>query len=51
MNRRRFVSSSLAISAFSLAGSAEGVGHTQGSSATADYYDLRRYQLTNGLGT
>jgi hypothetical protein len=51
MNRRKFVSSSLAISAFSLAGSAEGVGQTQGSSATADYYDLRRYQLTNGLGT
>jgi hypothetical protein len=51
MNRRKFVSSSLAASAFSLAGSARAVGQTQASSATVDYYDLRRYQLTNGLGT
>src|SRR5277367_1129262 len=51
MDRRKFVSSSLAVSAFSLAGSAKGVGQTQAASATVDYYDLRRYQLTNGLGT
>jgi hypothetical protein len=51
MNRRNFVSSSLAVSAFSLAGSAKEIGQTQAVSTTMEYYDLRRYQLTNGLGT
>jgi len=50
MDRRKFVSSSLVVSAFSLAGSAKGVSQTQTAPATVDYYDLRRYQLTNGLG-
>ncbi len=49
MERRTFVSASLAVSALSLAGSAKGVGQT--ASATAEYYDLRRYQLTSGPGT
>src|ERR1700745_1955267 len=49
MERRTFVSASLALSALSLARSAKGVGQT--ASATAEYYDLRRYQLTNGPGT
>jgi len=51
MDRRNFVSSSLAVSALSLAGSAKGVGQTRAASATAEYYDLRRYQLTSGPGT
>jgi NIPSNAP len=51
MNRRNFVSSSLAVSAFSLAGSAKEIGKTRAVSSTVEYYDLRRYQLTNGLGT
>jgi hypothetical protein len=50
VDRRKFVSSSLVVSAFSLAGSAKGVSQTQTAPATVDYYDLRRYQLTNGLG-
>src|SRR5882757_3265611 len=50
MDRRKFFSSSLVVSAFSLAGSAKGVSQTQTAPATVDYYDLRRYQLTNGLG-
>src|SRR5713101_589561 len=49
MERRTFLSASLAASALSLARSAKGAG--QAASATAEYYDLRRYQLTNGLGT
>ena len=49
MERRTFVSASLAVSALSLAGSAKGAGQT--ASATSEYYDLRRYQLTNGPGT
>jgi hypothetical protein len=51
MDRRKFVSASLAVSALSLAGSAEGAGQTGAASATAEYYDLRRYQLTSGPGT
>jgi hypothetical protein len=51
MDRRRFVSASLAASAFSFAGSAKGAGQTAAASATVEYYDLRRYQLTNGPGT
>src|SRR5271154_910074 len=51
MDRRKFVSSSLAVSAFSLAGSAKGVGQTEAASTTVEYYDLRRYQLTSGPGT
>ena len=49
MERRTFVSASLAVSALSLAGSAKGAGQT--AAATAEYYDLRRYQLTSGPGT
>ena len=49
MERRTFVSASLAVSALSLAGSAKGAGQT--ASASPEYYDLRRYQLTNGPGT
>ena len=51
MDRRKFVSSSLAVSAFSLAGSAKALGQMQTGSAAVEYYDLRRYQLTYGLGT
>jgi hypothetical protein len=51
MDRRKFVSASLAVSTLSLAGSAKGVGQTAAASATAEYYDLRRYQLTSGPGT
>jgi NIPSNAP len=51
MDRRKFVSASLAVSAFSLARSAKGVSQTGAASATAEFYDLRRYQLTNGPGT
>src|ERR1017187_8311824 len=51
MDRRKFVSASLAVSAFSLTGSEEGFGQTGAASATAEYYDLRRYQLTSGPGT
>jgi hypothetical protein len=51
MDRRKFVSASLAVSAVSLAGSAKGIAQTGAASATAEYYDLRRYQLTNGPGT
>src|SRR6266853_2910877 len=49
MERRTFVSGSLAVSTLSLAGSAKGAGQT--ASAAAEHYDLRRYQLTNGPGT
>ena len=51
MDRRKFVSSSLAVSAFSLAGSAKALGQIQAATATVEYYDLRRYQLTYGQGT
>jgi hypothetical protein len=51
MDRRKFVSASLAVSAFPLTGSAEGGAQTGSPSATAEYYDLRRYQLTSGPGT
>ncbi|MGA8230770.1 MAG: NIPSNAP family protein [Candidatus Acidiferrales bacterium] len=51
MDRRKFVSDSLAVSALSLAGSAQGTGHAGAASATAEYYDLRRYQLISGPGT
>jgi hypothetical protein len=51
MDRRKFVSASLAVSAVSLAGSAKTFGQTGAASATAEYYELRRYQLTNGPGT
>ena len=40
MNRRNFLSASLATSALSVA-----------ASAAPEYYDLRRYQLTSGPGT
>ena len=49
MERRTFVSGSLGVAGLSLAGSAKGIGQT--ASAAAEYYDLRRYQLTNGPGT
>jgi hypothetical protein len=51
MDRRDFVSTSLAVSALSFAGSAPGAGQGGAASATAEYYDLRRYQLTSGPGT
>jgi hypothetical protein len=51
MDRRKFVSASLAVSVLSLTGSEEGFGQTGAASATAEYYDLRRYQLTSGPGT
>jgi NIPSNAP len=51
MDRRKFVSASLAASALSLASSAKGAGQIGATSATAEYYDLRRYQLINGPGT
>jgi hypothetical protein len=51
MDRRKFVSASLAVSAVSIAGSAMGVGQTVASSPGVEYYDLRRYQLANGPGT
>jgi hypothetical protein len=40
MDRRKFVSDSLAVSALSLASSAKGVGLTGATSATVEYYDL-----------
>src|SRR5258705_6460581 len=49
MERRTFISGSLGVSALSFAGSGKGAGQT--ASAAAEYYDLRRYQLTNGPGT
>src|ERR1700683_5746375 len=51
MDRRNFVSTSLAVSALSFAGSAPGAGQGGAAAATAEYYDLRRYQLTSGPGT
>jgi NIPSNAP len=51
MDRRKFVSASLAVSALSFTGSEEAVGQTGAASTTVEYYDLRRYQLTNGPGT
>jgi hypothetical protein len=51
MDRRNFFSASLAGSALSLAGSADALAQTGSGSATAEYYDLRRYQLTSGPGT
>ena len=49
MERRTFVSASLSVAGLSLAGSTKGIGQT--ASAAAEYYDLRRYQLTSGPGT
>jgi hypothetical protein len=51
MDRRKFVSASLGVSALLLADSARGVGQARAASAPVEYYDLRRYQLTNGPGT
>jgi hypothetical protein len=51
MDRRKFVSASLAVSAFSLTRSAEGLAQTGSPTAREEYYDLRRYQLTSGPGT
>jgi len=50
MDRRKFVSASLAVSAISLTSSAKGAGQTGAAAAMVEYYDLRRYQLTNGPG-
>lgn len=47
MDRRNFFSTSLSASALSLAGAASAAPQ----SPAAEYYDLRRYQLTNGPGT
>src|ERR1700686_2188479 len=49
MERRTFVSGSLGVAGLSLAGSAKGIG--QAASVAAEYYDLRRYQVTSGPGT
>ncbi len=51
MDRRKFVGASLAASALSLAGSTGGLAQTEAAPAGQEYYDLRRYQLTNGAGT
>src|SRR5580658_5720798 len=51
MDRREFVTASLAVSALSLADSAEGLAQTGSASPMTEYYDLRRYQLTSGPGT
>ena len=47
-DRRNFLSTSLSASALSLAGAATAA--PQSSAAAPEYYDLRRYQLTNGPG-
>ncbi|HSM79362.1 MAG TPA: NIPSNAP family protein [Bryobacteraceae bacterium] len=46
MDRRNFLSASLTASALSLGGAAQAAA----GPAAAEYYDLRRYQLTNGPG-
>jgi hypothetical protein len=51
MDRRKFVAASFAVSSLSLAASAGGLTQSGSASATAEYYDLRRYQLTSGPGT
>lgn len=53
MDRRNFFSASLAASTVSLAGAATAAAQsrTAAPKADAEYYDLRRYQLTNGPGT
>src|SRR5271170_6140627 len=51
MDRRKFVSASLSVSALSFACPVKGAGQTVAASATIEYYDLRRYQLTSGPGT
>jgi hypothetical protein len=42
MDRGKFVSASVAVSARSRAGSAAAVGQTATAAATVEYYDLRR---------
>ena len=49
MDRRRFLSSSLAAPALSLAGSAP--ADAADTKPGAEYYDFRRYQLNSGPGT
>jgi hypothetical protein len=51
MNRRRFVAASLGVSAFPFGSWTKGVGKTESTSATVEYYDFRRYQMTSGPGT
>ena len=53
MDRRNFLSTSLAASALSLADSVAAAPQSPagGPKAAAEYYDLRRYQLVNGPGT
>ena len=53
MDRRAFLSSSLAASAVSIAKASEAIAQVGSASATAspEYYDLRRYQLVSGPGT
>ena len=51
MNRRNFLSSSLAASASALSlASAHDALAQSGSTSTPEYYDLRRYQLASGPG-
>jgi hypothetical protein len=53
MHRRSFLSTSLTASAVSLAGAATASPQAPvaGVNAAAEYYDLRRYQLSSGPGT
>ncbi|HWD98213.1 MAG TPA: hypothetical protein VG345_04230, partial [Bryobacteraceae bacterium] len=53
MHRRSFLSTSLTASAVSLAGAAPASPQAPvaGVNAAAEYYDLRRYQLSSGPGT
>jgi hypothetical protein len=53
MDRRAFLSSSLAVSALSIAGGGEALAQAGPASAmqAPEYYDLRRYQLASGPGT
>jgi hypothetical protein len=53
MDRRNFLSTSVTASALSLAGAAAAAPQSpvSGAKAAAEFYDLRRYQLTSGPGT
>jgi len=53
MDRRNFLSASFGASALSVAGAATAAAQSPaaGQKAAAEYYDLQRYQLTNGPGT
>jgi hypothetical protein len=53
MQRRRFLSASLGASALALAGAGDGMAGTSSVAVggSAEYYDLRRYQLSSGPQT